>query len=188
MYPTTAAYWWNLVQLLAGGFIGWIFHPVIWLVAGPFRWSALLYMTAAQESGFNAANTSGDNGDSWGMVQFNVNSWPDLTGRALEDRLSPFLSGYYSARYVANGLYTSWSWWSLGLPIYGAAVMRYMWTHGISASSADKAGTEAYDIFVGEGKSYSAFLFSRSLTALPALGACFALFLLARKLAAKVRK
>jgi hypothetical protein len=179
-------------MLLVGGLVGWLFHPVLWVVAGPFRWSALLYMTAAQESGFNpdAIGDQGNpNGDSVGIVQFNTGRWPDLTGdRPLTDRNSPLLSGYYSARYVAQALYTSWAWWAMALPFCGAPTMRWMWTHGISASAAESAKDEACAAFRAEGHSMGAFLLARSVTLLPAAVATLGLVLFVRKLAARLRR
>lgn len=188
--PSSGARWWSAFVMTLGGLVGWLTHPVIWLVAGPFRWIALLNMTAAQESGWNAeavGDSTSKYGNSVGMLQFNTSRWPSLTGRDLEDRTSPFLSGYYGAVYVQLALLTSWSWWSLGLPLYGAAVMRYMWTHGVSASAAEKASEEAWDIFLQEGKSYGAFLTIRGLTLLPAVVSVWALYVFARR-ALKLRR
>jgi len=184
MFPTTAQRWADYALLLVGGLLGWLLHPVLWLAAGPFRWLALLTMTAAQESGYNR-DAAGDGGDSVGMLQFNVKSWPTLTGRPLEDRASPFWSGFYAARYVQLGLLTSWGWWKLALPIEGPAVMRWMWTHGISASAADDDASTMWSTFRGEGHSYSTWLVVRGLTLLPAVVGVYVLVRLARRLAGR---
>lgn len=187
--PSSAARWWALALLLVGGLLGWLVHPLVWVVAGPFRWSALLYMTAAQESGLNPSavgDVGSVYGDSVGMLQFNTSSWPELTGRPLGDRSSPFLSGYYAARYIQTALLASWSWYQLALPIYGAALMRWAWTHGISAYSIEHS-EDAWGAFIQEGKSASAFLVARGLTLLPAVAGMVALWKLAGGLLARRR-
>ena len=180
--PQSSSQWWALAQFEAGGFLGWVTHPILWVVAGPFRWASLLAMTAAQEAGYNAT-ASGDGGASVGIAQFNVNSWPELTGRDLADRESPFLSGYYSARYVHVALLTSWSWFAVALPFIGPAFLRFMWTHGVSASSAEKAWSEAYDAYSIEGRASGAWWTFRALSIVPAVLATGAAYALGKRMA-----
>jgi hypothetical protein len=139
--PSTAAKWsaWALCSL--GGLLGWLVSPRIWLtLTGPFRWLSMLSATMAQESNYEP-DAQGDVGASWGIVQFSSSAWVTASGNtpsgdtANDPRLSPFWSGYYSARYVNAALAESFAWmWKLAVPLLGFSAMRMMWTGGTSAT------------------------------------------------------
>lgn len=170
--PSTGEKWLAAALLAVGALAGWIVTPLLWPVAGPVRWVALVLATSAQEAGYSST-AAGDDGDSVGMLQFNVNTWPALTGRDLDDRTSPFLSGFYAARYVAEALLASPRWWLLGVPVVGFVVMRWMWTNGTGARAAETLFTgnqfygSAYAQVIGEGgesRAWSAWLVWRCLS------------------------
>ena len=98
----------------------------------------------AQESNYDAS-ASGDEGDSLGVLQFGTMhlsgflSTSTLDSSTSDPRLSPFRSGFYSARYVNQTLGVSFSWiWKMAVPVLGFSAVRMMWTGGSSASIASR--------------------------------------------------
>lgn len=166
--PTTGRKAFDAFMLALGGLAGWILHPSIWIVFGPFRWIAFLQATAAQESGWNR-EAAGDGGRSVGMLQFYDATWDGLTGRPADDRLSPFLSGLYAAAYVATALYTDRRWLRLGLPWAGFAWGRWLWTHGYAQSSTDATFAEVLAASRAESRAWPAWYVWRGLLLAPML-------------------
>ena len=115
--PDTSARWASLFAMQAGGFLGWLTTPVLWVFAGPFRWFALLGGMSSQESAYDR-DAVGDLGLSVGILQFSKVMWSAAAGddpwkpvaegpREADDqyqsndpRFSPFQSGYLAAKYV----------------------------------------------------------------------------------------
>lgn len=120
--------WRSWAALMCGASVGWLASPSLWLVWPPLRWLSAVSATAAAESGFSAV-ALGDAGRSVGMVQIY-----DTTAAAMgwpSSRLtSAWWSGWYSARYTRGALLTSWRWWAMASPIYGWAMLRYLWRRG----------------------------------------------------------
>ena len=169
--PSSPGAWWNVAVLVVGALAGWLTHPLVWVVAGPFRWIALLLGTAAGESGY-AADAYNDedghpNGGSRGLLQFQDATWENLTG-SLDGRDSPFLQGFYAARYVSHGLLSDWRWWAIALPVYGFGVIRVMWWRGNSSSAAEGLWAYAAERVAGSNRSFGGFLFWRGITLVPA--------------------
>jgi hypothetical protein len=144
--PNSAAKWSSWAACALGGTLGYLVSPRIWLtLTGPFRWLSMLSATMAQESDYTA-DAQGDEGASWGIVQFSVSAWSTATGSnpsgdtANDPRLSPFRSGYASARYVNAALGESFTWtWKMAVPVLGFSAMRMMWTGGTSSTFASRA-------------------------------------------------
>ena len=135
--PTKSSQWSALFALWAGGLVGYLISPRIWVtLTGPFRWLAMLSGTAAQESYYDP-EASGDAGASRGIVQFGTAAWNSAMPGASDRRLSAFWSGYASAKYVSFCLSQSMAWsFKFAVPYLGFAAMRMMWTGGSSASIA----------------------------------------------------
>ena len=150
-----------ILGLLFGGLVGWLAHPVVWLVAGPFRWSALLVGIAAQESSFSAS-AAGEAGE-LGILQFLETTWTALGGDA-DGRASAYLSGWYAASYVQGALIHDPRWFAIAIPIYGFASTRYLWTHGVSSGA--EQWSEAWSVSVSETNGWGGFLVARSITLL----------------------
>ena len=127
--PTTISAWWAVARMDMGALLGWMVTPVLWLVAGPARWVALVNTMAAQESGYNP-DAVGDSGSSVGILQFYGTTWADLASVASKDPTSPCWSGFAAARYVRAGLWSSVSAWWMAVPVVGVAAMRRYWTYG----------------------------------------------------------
>lgn len=145
-WPSTWESWKNVLVLHLAALVGFVTHPLVWAVSlfNPAVYLMAIGATAGQESDYSAT-AAGDDGDSVGLLQFNVNTWPDLTGRELADRTSPWWSGYYAAAYVQDALLASWLWWPLlMIPVFRIAAYRHLWTHGASASSAESAWSESW--------------------------------------------
>ena len=143
-WALTSGKWSSILLMLAGGMVGWLLNPSIWLVAGPVRWCALLLTRAAQESGYSAG-AAGDGGASVGILQFNVANIDTYGDGTSTWRSSPFRSGLAAAEYVSDALSASWSWWSaIRKPWSGVAAFGHLWTHGLSGyASLDTAAAEA---------------------------------------------
>ena len=139
--PSTAAKWAAWASCALGGTLGYLVTPRIWFtLTGPFRWLSMLSATMAQESDYTPT-AQGDEGASWGIVQFSSSAWATATGSnpsgdtSNDHRLSPFRSGYASARYVNAALKESMTWWwKLAVPVLGFSAMRMMWTGGITGT------------------------------------------------------
>lgn len=131
---------WTYVQFWLGILVGWLTHPAVWWISfTPFRVLHFLSARAAQESGGSAsALNPDDNGySSGGLLQFWEPTWTALSGRPLEDRFSPFLSGYYGVAMLQDALLRSWKWWIvLRVPVLGYSSLCYLWTHGTSGDNA----------------------------------------------------
>lgn len=146
--PDTTARWASVAALQAGGFFGWLSTPSLWVFCGPFRWMAMLGGMASQESAYDRY-ASGDDGLSIGILQFSKGMWTAATGyqfpsaepdqsEADDPRVSPFQSGYVAAKYVRIAMVETPRWWTWIIPLYGFAVMRYMWTCGVSDTCAQR--------------------------------------------------
>lgn len=167
--------WFNLISMLAGVLVGWIVSPITWIVAGPFRMMAMMGAQAAQESTYHST-VCGDKGASCGILQFKLSTIESLGG-SNADRSSPFWSGYYGVRYVRAGLLYDSHWFLIAVPVYGYAVLRYMWTHGWGAASPwgvawSKKGiggsmTTDEGVVYSEPRAWGAFIIWRTLTLLP---------------------
>ena len=171
--PSGATKWTNAFMMIAGVMLGWMVSPVVWLVAGPFRMIAMLLAQSSQESGYNAT-VCGDAGSSCGIAQFQLATIEALGGDN-DDRNSPFWSGYYSVRMVRKALLTKRGWCLIGVPIYGYAVLRYLWTHGWNAASPwenawSKKGPGGS---LAEPRAWGSFLLWRLLSLLPLAGAAW---------------
>lgn len=153
--PTTASEWGALSAMQAGGLLGWMTTPSLWIFCGPFRWAAMLGGMASQESAYNS-EAIGDVGESIGILQFSKRMWADATGVTpnpeADPRLSPFGSGYAAAKYVRIALVSSPRWWLLATPVYGFAVLRYMWTCGTSQACAIRPAFDNSTVFSGASR------------------------------------
>lgn len=174
---------WNLTLLVLGTLLGWLTTPIVWATMGPFRTIARIGATAAQESGYNASAFNAERTGSLGMLQFQQDTWESLGGTA-DDRESPFWSGYYGVKYIGAGLLTSWKWWAIGIPIFGLAIMRFMWTSGISASSAERALSEAWERASSEGQTFKAYLWWRLPLLVPTAIAFYVAWVVSKKVRA----
>lgn len=181
----------TIAQVIVYGFVTWLGHPGLWLAFPlPPLWIARLLAIASQESGYNPSNTTGDDGQSWGLYQFYAPTWASLTDRDPSDRLSVWWATWYAGKYVQTGLFASWRWWLVGVPgPLGFAVQRWMWTHGVSASSAgslftgDETYSSAWEAMVkGENRALPSYLFWT------AIGAVASVPLLAAVLVARRRR
>jgi hypothetical protein len=157
----------------AGGFLGWLTTPVLWVFAGPFRWFALLGGMASQESAYDR-DAVGDLGMSVGILQFGKSMWdvasgtggllsPPMTAaerawwesgesgtvRPDDPRFSPFQSGYLAAKYVRIAIIETPRWWTFAIPLYGFAVMRYMWTCGTSKTCGERPAFDSTTVTSG---------------------------------------
>lgn len=139
-FPSSAAGWAALGALLAGGLVGWVTHPVIWLAWGPFRWSCVLVAYASQESAFNpsAVHVEGE-GDSAGILQYNTSEVNSGLLPSADVRLSSFWSGYYAAVRWQRAFTGTWGglvWLAFcALPVVGYAYARRGWRYNPWASN-----------------------------------------------------
>lgn len=163
--PTSTSAALSTVALVLGATASWFAHPLIWLCFGPFRWIAAILMTAAQESSYNAS-AEGDDGASVGILQFTAPTWEALGGDP-DRRTSSMLSGWYAGAYVQNAILTDVRWLWMAVPVYGYAVMRFLWTHG--AGSGLSIAGEAWSSFREERWSGIAIVVWRGITIWPAL-------------------
>ena len=172
-FPMGMEKWKNALMMMGGVLVGWMVSPVVWLVAGPLRILVLMMAQASQESGYNST-VCGDAGTSCGMLQFQEETIKALGG-SNEDRSSPFWSGYYGVRMLRKALLSDKSWWLIGLPIYGFAVLRYMWTHGWGATTQfGYAGawsvawsTKGPSGTLAEPRAWGAFVSMRAISLIP---------------------
>lgn len=129
--PSTGSQWWSALRLIFWGLLSWITHPLIWVVMGPFRWSAFLLATASQESSYNP-EASGDGGRSIGILQFLDDTWTSLDLGDLDRRYDVRWQAWAAGKYVQVALLDGWGWvWRLFLPYFGAGYGRLLWTRGI---------------------------------------------------------
>lgn len=161
--PTTTATWWASIQLIFWSLLSWLLHPLVWVVAGPFRWIALMQMTAAQESSYNP-DAVGDDGRSVGMLQFYDSTWTSLEMGDLSRRTSIAWSAWAAGKYTQGALLNGWGWvWRLFLPYVGAAYMRVLWTNGVTGG-LEKSFDDVWDQFTGEGNAQPAWNTWRLIT------------------------
>jgi hypothetical protein len=143
--PSTAQKWGVWFSCSAGALLGYFLNPRIWLtLTGPFRWWSFISATMAQESNYTA-DASGDDGASLGVLQFGDMHLAEFVGSSTlssgsgDPRLSPFKSGFYSAKYVSSTLSNSLSWyWRVAVPVLGFSAIRMMWTGGSSETIAQR--------------------------------------------------
>jgi hypothetical protein len=130
-FPQSSEGWLSLAALLFGGLLSWLAHPGVWLVAGPFRWLAMLAATASQESGFNR-EAVGDAGRSVGILQFYDSTWQGL-GYDLENRTNCAWQGWAAGAYVQAAIADDLRWLAIVAPVYGFPLLRVLWTSGPGA-------------------------------------------------------
>ena len=130
--PSTASQWTVAAQLIVGGLVSWLFHPLIWIL-GPCKFVSILLATAAQESTYTA-DASGDDGRSIGALQFYDSTWTGLGLGNLDRRRSVWWSSWAAAKYIADAFVDRPGWiWRLLLPYYGAGYARLLWVNGVSS-------------------------------------------------------
>jgi len=66
-----------------------------------------------------------------------------------DPRFSPFQSGYVAAKYTQIALVNTPRWWTLILPVYGFAVLRYMWTCGVDVRCAERPAFDPSEVSSG---------------------------------------
>lgn len=131
--PSGTSQWITAVQLVAGGLLAWITHPLVWIAFGPARWCAFLLATSAQESTYNN-DAVGDGGRSVGALQFYDSTWEGLGMGDLDRRKSAWWSTWAAAKYVGDAFATDIGWvWRLAIPYYGAGYGRLLWVNGVSS-------------------------------------------------------
>jgi len=143
----------SAAMMVAGALVGWLVSPLLWLVAGPLRWSAIVLGTAKVESGFDKTAV-GDGDASVGVLQFNqVNA--DLLSVA-GWALSPWWSGYAAARYAQRRIMSDpWGAALARMPYYGPRVFRCWWRTGGKCAGA--AGGPVRDaLYTGEAATWRA--------------------------------
>ena len=182
LLPSTTTQWKTALGLAAGALAGFVVSPLLWpaFLFNPFLFMFSVLGMAAQESTWNDAAT-GDGGNSYGALQFNVGSWPGLTGLDMERARSAVLAGFFAARYVADALRASWGWWLIMVPVYGHALMRWMWTHGTSASAAKSGRTDAWAAAGAESHTWPGYRGLLVVFAVPVLAWSAALWKLLRR-------
>jgi len=171
MFPRTGMQWLWLLQLLAGGTLGFIVNPVLWFSWLYVPWLAFLVGTFAQEGDFMADPPVTDEPQSRGGLQFNEDSrtlpFP-LVMFGMEDwRLSPFWSGYAAAFYMSSVMWSSPMWWTMVVPIWGIGIARWSWVHKTSEESARRALTEAWPEWVAEKRHMRTYLLWHVLLCAP---------------------
>lgn len=179
-FPKTLDQWKTLVLLSLGTLAGWLTHPVLWLVGGPFRWWAMMMSTASQESSFNAM-AEGDDGMSIGVLQFWKPTWEALGMVNPDDRMRPFLVGYIATRYVQNAIVADLRWLYIGLPFVGMGVLRHLWTNGpASATGVVRAG---WNQMMDDAEPFvlPSWIFFRIISSVPAFFLCRAIYRLKPK-------
>jgi len=130
--PTGASQWTVAAQLVAGGLVSWLLHPLIW-VLGPVKFVSILLATAAQESTYTA-DASGDDGRSVGALQFYDTTWTGLELGDLDRRKSVWWSSWAAAKYIADAWVREPGWvWRLLLPYYGGGYARLLWVNGVNS-------------------------------------------------------
>lgn len=143
--PSTFQKWGVWFSCSLGALLGYFLNPRIWLtLTGPFRWWSMISAMMAAESDYTA-DASGDEGQSLGVLQFGSMHLADFVGSSAlssgegDPRLSPFKSGFYSAKYVSSTLSNSFDWyWKMATPVLGFSALRMMWTGGSSAEIASR--------------------------------------------------
>lgn len=143
--PTGSEQWNAAVQVLLWSMLAYLVTPVLWVAFGPRQWVVLNLSSASQESQWGARTTGASAGEV-GILQFTPTGaatagWPVATadrGTEKDWRTSIFWSCLAAGRYWRVALYTSWRWWLVRVPVYGAAVYRRAWRSG-PASTLDGA-------------------------------------------------
>ena len=152
-----------------GALSRWCWSPTAILLGSPFRWCAMIAVTARAESVYDPAAV-GDNGSSIGIMMFNTQNkivqrtipiaMRETTtgiaevyrvtdsGRAalvnlavVDWRLSPFWSGWYAVENITSAVWTDPRYWGIRLPWFGTWYLRVLW----------KWGDEGYDRGVSAG-------------------------------------
>jgi len=163
--PRSATHVMAVAQLLAGATLGWVTHPLLWIAQPLPIWLANIAATAAQESAYDS-EALGDGGSSYGLLQFNAPVAAEMFGPSWPTAvLSPWRQGYAAARYVQGALTENVRWWLILVPVYGFAMLRWMWTSGRSDASAKAAlsgdgasGDTAWSRFREEERSGAAYV------------------------------
>lgn len=170
-------------RAMLGFLLGWLTHPALWLLGGPFRWAALLWGTWSQESGLNPDQFNPERLGSGGLGQFQADTWnlimPSRWATATygawpsdDPRRSPWLQGLAAALYVNAAVGSDLRWLWIGAPVYGFPWVRVLWRNGIHGLSALPTWREVTDLgseYVRtEGKAGPAFQKARMVTLIPA--------------------
>lgn len=173
-------------KLYAGFVLGWLAHPTLWLVGGPFRWFSLLLGTAQQESGLNPNALNPERTTSLGMAQFQASTWNSIapsswataSSAASSDdpRRDPWKTGYVSAAYVAYSIGADYRWLLCAMPIIGFVYLRALWRYGTGGFTAGRGAlgllSEEWEYTkTNEMRGLKWFFGSRALTILPLVAA-----------------
>lgn len=162
MFPGNSEQWYGALAMTLGALLSWFAHPLVWPVSwfSPFYWVAMIWTTAAQESGFDPQAT-GDEGRSVGILQFHDANEGIIY--KTDNRRSPFWSGYLSAKYVQKAIIHDWRWLAIASPVIGMAWFRWLWTSGPSSEAlvagwtGNDTGETAWSRFRSEGIAFGAW-------------------------------
>ena len=153
--PSTGSQWAVVVQLLIGGLVSWLLHPIIWIL-GPVKFVAILLATAAQESTYNN-EAAGDEGRSVGALQFYDSTWTGLGLGDLDRRKSALWASWGAAKYISDAFTSEPGWvWRLLLPYFGAGYARLLWVNGVN-SGLTRSFSEMVDYWDSEGAARTAW-------------------------------
>jgi len=130
--PSGASQWTVAGQLVVGGLVSWLLHPLVWIV-GPIKFVAILLATAAQESTYNS-EASGDGGRSIGALQFLDSTWTGLDMGDLDRRTSAWWSSWAAAKYIGGAFVDEPGWiWRILFPYFGGGYARLLWVNGVTS-------------------------------------------------------
>ena len=128
--------------------LGWLAHPTLWLLGGPFRWLSLLIATEQQESGLNPGAFNPERTGSAGLLQFQTTTWNQVAPSAWAKATSAFTSsdprrdpgkqGYVGAAYIAYAVGADYRWLLIALPIIGPIYLRALWRYGVGGFTAGR--------------------------------------------------
>lgn len=153
--PTTGSQWTVAAQLVVGGLVSWLLHPLVWIL-GPVKFVSILLATAAQESTYRA-DASGDGGRSIGALQFYDSTWVGLGLGDLERRKSVWWSSWGAAAYIADAFVTDTGWiWRLLVPYYAGGYARLLWVNGVN-SGLTRSFAEMMEYWDSEGAARQAW-------------------------------
>lgn len=134
---------WGLVQLALGATLGWFVNPLLWIAQPLPIWIANVLAIAAQESYYQpgaVGDLDAATGESYGLLQFNQPVAEELFGADWEVRVQqPWRQGCAAAAYVQSALSDNIRWWLIVVPVYGFALLRWMWTSGRTDDSVEAA-------------------------------------------------
>lgn len=130
----------NFAMAYAGFMVGWLVHPSLWLIGGPFRWASLLLGTYMQEGGLSTSAFNPEKTGSGGFGQFQTDTWNEVAPErwatassafgSSDPRRDAWKTGYVSASYVAAAIGSDLRWWLCALPLVGFLYLRWLWRAG----------------------------------------------------------